>query len=202
MLTTIGLGTGMNAVAALLFGSDSFRVPSYVSDAPLHLFSIPFRPTYLVMIAVGTGITLIVEWVVRRTEVGHMFRATLEDPEGARLLGIDTRKVIALAFGLAGAMSGLAGFLIAPTIGASAFTAQELAFYGFAGMAIGGFGSFAGSLAGGLIVGLVAGLMPTLATPHLALPLLWTIVVAVLLVKPSGLWGAAGLFGSARLREV
>jgi branched-subunit amino acid ABC-type transport system permease component len=202
MLTTIGLGTGMNAVAALLFGSDSFRVPSYVSESPLHLLSIPFRPTYLVMIAVGTGVTIAVEWVVRRTEIGHMFRATLEDPEGAQLLGIDTRKVIALAFGLAGAMSGLAGFLIAPTIGASAFTAQELAFYGFAGMAIGGFGSFAGSLAGGLIVGLVAGLTPTLATPHLALPLLWTIVIAVLLVKPSGLWGAAGLFGSARLREV
>jgi branched-chain amino acid transport system permease protein len=181
MLTTIGLGTGANALVALLFGSDSYRVPSYVSDDPLHLFSIPLRPTYLVMIAVGTGVTLLVDWVVRRTEIGQMFRA---------------------AFGLAGAMSGLAGFLVAPTIGASAFTAQDLAFYGFAGMAIGGFGSFAGSLVGGLIVGLVAGLTPTLAPPHLALPLLWIIVVAVLLVKPMGLWGAAGLFGSAGLREV
>jgi branched-chain amino acid transport system permease protein len=202
MLTTIGLGTGVNALVALFFGSDSYRVPSYVSDEPLHLFSIPLRPTYLVMICVGTGVTLLVDWVVRRTETGQMFRATLEDPEGARLLGIDTRKVIALAFGLAGAMSGLAGFLIAPPIGASAFTAQDLAFYGFAGMAIGGFGSFAGSLVGGLIVGLVAGLTPTLAPPHLVLPLLWIIVVAVLLVKPMGLWGAAGLFGSAGLREV
>ena len=73
---------------------------------------------------------------------------------------------------------------------------------GFAGMAIGGFGSFAGSLVGGLVVGLIAGLTPTLAPPHLALPLLWIIVVAVLLVKPMGLWGAAGLFGSAGLREV
>ncbi len=202
MLTTIGLGTGMNAVAALLFGSDSYRVPSYVSEAPIHLLSIPLRPTYLVMIAMGIGTTMAVDWAVRRTEIGHMFRATLEDPEGAQLLGIDTRKIIALAFGLAGAMSGLAGFLIAPTIGASAFTAQELAFYGFAGMAVGGFGSFAGSLVGGLVVGLVAGLTPTLAASHLSLPLLWIIVVAVLLVKPSGLWGAAGLFGSARLREV
>jgi branched-subunit amino acid ABC-type transport system permease component len=202
MLTTIGLGTGVNAAIALIFGSDSYRVPSYVSEAPIQLLSIPLRPTYLVMIATGIGITLTVEWLVRRTEIGHMFRATLEDPEGAQLLGIDTRKIIALAFGLAGAMSGLAGFLIAPTIGASAFTAQELAFYGFAGMAIGGFGSFAGSLAGGLIVGLIAGFTPTLANPHWALPILWLFVVATLLVKPSGLWGAAGLFGSARLREV
>lgn len=202
MLTTLGLGTGVNALVALLFGSDSHRVPTYVTETPLMFFGVPLRPTYLVMIAVGTLVTLGVELVVRRTSIGHMLRVTLEDPDGARLMGIDIRKVIALSFALAGAMSGVAGFLIAPTIGASAFTAQELAFYGFAGMAIGGFGSFAGSLAGGLIVGLMVGVTPTLGNPHAALPLLWLIVVLTLLLKPAGLWGAAGLFGSARLREV
>lgn len=202
MLTTIGLGTAANAIIALIFGSDSHRVPSYVSDDPLAVFGIPLRPIYLVMIAAGVVVTFSIEWLVRRTELGHMFRATLEDPEGAQLLGIDTRKIIAFAFGLAGAMSAVAGFLIAPVIAASAFTAQELAFYGFAGMAIGGFGSFAGALVGGLIVGLIGGIVPAVGNPHVALPLLWLVVVAVLLVKPAGLWGAAGLFGSARLREV
>lgn len=202
MLTTLGLGTGVNALVALLFGSDSYRVPAYVPEDPLVLFGIPLRPTYLVMIAVGASVTIGVELMVRRTSLGHMLRVTLEDPDGALLLGIDTKKVIALAFGLAGAMSGLAGFLIAPAIGASSFTAQELAFYGFAGMAIGGFGSFAGSLAGGVVVGLVVGVTPTIGNPHISVPLLWGIVVLTLLVKPSGLWGAAGLFGSARLREV
>lgn len=202
MLTTIGLGTAANAIIALVFGSDSHRVPSYVSDDPFALFGIPLRPIYLVMIVAGVLVTFSIEWLVRRTEIGHMFRATLEDPEGAQLLGIDTRKIIALAFGLAGAMSAVAGFLIAPVIAASAFTAQELAFYGFAGMAIGGFGSFAGALVGGLIVGLIGGIVPAVGNPHIALPLLWIVVVAVLLVKPAGLWGAAGLFGSARLREV
>lgn len=202
MLTTLGLGTGANALVALLFGSDSYRVPSYVSEDPLRMFGIPLRPTYLVMIAVGVVVTIAVELMVRRTAIGHMLRVTLEDPEGARLVGIDTRKVIALSFALAGAMSGVAGYLIAPTIGASAFTAQELAFYGFAGMAIGGFGSFAGSLAGGVLVGLVVGVVPTLGSPDAAVPLLWVIIIVMLLIKPGGLWGTAGLFGSARLREV
>ena len=202
MLTTLGLGIGVNALVALVFGSDTYRVPTYVPEDPLLMFGIPLRPTYLVMIAVGTLVTFGVEFIVRRTSVGHMLRVTLEDPEGAQLVGIDTKKVIALSFALAGAMSGVAGFLIAPTIGASAFTAQELAFYGFAGMAIGGFGSFAGSLAGGLIVGLMVGVTPTLGSPHAAVPLLWVIVVMTLLIKPAGIFGAAGLFGSARLREV
>ena len=202
MLTTLGLGTGVNALVALVFGSDSYRVPSFVPEDPLMVFSIPLRPTYLLMIAVGTVVTIAVEWVVRRTSIGHMLRVTLEDPEGARLLGIDTRKVIALSFALAGVMSALAGVLIVPTIGASAFTAQELAFYGFAGMAIGGFGSFAGSLAGGLVVGLIVGLTPAFGNPHASVPMIWAMVVITLLVKPAGLLGAAGLFGSARLRDV
>ena len=202
MLTTLGLGMGANALVALVFGSDSYRVPSFVTEDPFVAAGIPLRPTYLLMIAVGIIVTVVVEWTVRRTEIGHMLRVTLEDPEGASLVGINTRKVIALSFALAGAMSGVAGWLIAPTIGASAFTAQELAFYGFAGMAIGGFGSFAGSLAGGVIVGLIVGVTPTVGNPHAAIPLLWMIVVGTLLFRPAGLWGAAGLFGSARLREV
>jgi branched-subunit amino acid ABC-type transport system permease component len=202
MLTTIGLGTAANAAVALLFGSDSYRVPSYVSDNPIMLFSVPLRPTYLVMIAIGLAVTAVVDWVIRNTTIGHVFRATLEDPEGAQLLGIDTIKVITSAFALAGAMSAIAGYLIAPVIAASAFTAQELAFFGFAGMAIGGFGSFSGALAGGSIVGLIAGVTPTLANPHLTLPLLWIVCVGVLLVRPGGLFGTAGLFGSARIREV
>ena len=203
VLTTIGLGTAVNAIVAIMFGSDNHRVPSYVSDSPVFLFSLPLRPTYLVIIAAGFGLTLAIDWLVRRTVVGHMFRATLEDPEGAELLGIDTRKIILLAFGVAGALSALAGYLVAPVLGASAFTAQELAFYGFAGMAVGGFGSFAGALVGGAVVGLLGGILPIMSVnPHLTLPLTFAVVVIVLLVKPAGLWGAAGLFGSARSREV
>lgn len=202
MLTTIGLGMAANAAAALWFGSDSFRVPPIVPDDPLRVFSIPLRPTYLIMVVVGAALTLAIEWTVRRTRLGTIFRATLEDPEFAQLMGVDTRKVIASAFALAGALSTIAGFLVAPVIGASAFAAQELAFYGFAGMAIGGFGSFAGALVGGLIAGLIAGVTPAVANPHYALPILWTAVVAMLLVRPGGLWGAAGLFGSARMRDV
>jgi branched-subunit amino acid ABC-type transport system permease component len=202
VLATIGLATAVNAVVALLFGSDSHRVPSYVSDDPILMLSVPLRPIYLLIVVIGASGTLAIEWLMRGTELGRMFRATLEDPEGARLLGIDTRRIVAFAFALAGAMSALAGYLIAPVIAASAFTAQELAFYGFAGMAIGGFGSFAGALAGGAIVGLLSGVIPAIANPHWALPAIWIVVVAILLVKPAGLRGTGGLFGSARIREV
>jgi branched-chain amino acid transport system permease protein len=202
MISTIGLGIAANAVVALLFGADSQPVPTYVSDIPVIIGSIPLRPTYIMVIFSGALLTVCIEIILRKTTVGHIFRTTLEDPEGARLLGIDTRKTIAAAFAIAGALSGLAGFLVAPIISASAYTAQELAIYGFAAMAIGGFGSFAGALIGGVIVGLLTGVIPAVANPNLALPLLWIIVVVLLVVKPSGIFGTAGLFGSTKLREI
>jgi branched-subunit amino acid ABC-type transport system permease component len=202
VLTTIGLGTAANAIILLLFGGDTFPVPSFISDSPISIAAIPLRPIYLVMIAAGIILTLGIDRLLRSTAIGHMFRATLEDPEGARLVGIDTRKIIGLAFAVAGGMAAIAGFLVAPVIDASAFTANDLAFYGFAGMAIGGFGSFVGALVGGIVVGLIYGVVPVILNPDFTSPLLWLVVVGVLLVKPSGLLGTAGLFGSARLREI
>lgn len=202
LITTIGLGLAVNALAALLFGGDSYRVPSYVTDDPLVIGGLPIRPAYLLMVAVGIAATVTIDLTVRHTSIGHVFRITLEDPEGARLQGIDIRRTIVITFAIAGAMSALAGLLIAPVTAASAFTAHELSFFGFAGMAIGGFGSFLGGLAGALLVGLVAGITPTVADPNLTLPVLWLIVMVTLLVKPSGLGGIVGLFGASRVRDV
>lgn len=202
LLTTIGMATALSAVVAIFFGGDARRVPPFVSDDPVFFLNVPLRQTYLLMIAVGVIATVAIEWTLRRTAIGHVFRATLEDADGASLSGIDTRKVIAIAFAIAGGLARLAGYLIAPVTAASAFAAQEMAFYGFAGMAIGGFGSFAGALVGGLVVDLLAGVVPTLVDPHLTIPIIWGVVILVLIVKPAGLFGTAGLFGAAQMREV
>lgn len=202
VLTTIGLGTAANAVVLLLFGGDTYPVPSFVSEEPLRLLGQPIRPIYVVMVVVGITLTFAFDRLMHRTSIGHLFRATLEDREGAALMGIDTRKVMLGAFIAAGAFSALAGWLAAPVVQASAFAAHDMMFYGFAGMAIGGFGSFAGALVGGVLVGLIYGLVPVLLDSHLTVPAMWAVVVLVLLVKPAGLLGTAGLFGSARLREI
>lgn len=202
MLTTVGLGLAANAGIALVFGSDTKKVSPMVSDIPILLAGIPLRPTYLIIIACGLVVTFLIELVIRRTRVGQIFRVTLEDPEYAQLTGINTNLVIAVTFVVAGALAALAGFLIAPVIGASAFAGQNLAFAGFAAMAIGGFGSFAGALIGGLIAGMIMGLTPILTTPVATQPLLWVAVVLLLLVRPGGLLGTAGLFGATKDREV
>jgi branched-chain amino acid transport system permease protein len=202
LLSTIGLGGAANAFAALLFGADPKIVPSYVTEKPIFIGSLPLRPIYLVMIGVALLLALLLELIIRRTSLGHVFRATLEDGEGALLLGINTRTVVWASFALGGLLAAAAGFLIAPVSSASAFNAQGLAFFGFAGMAIGGFGSFRGALVGGGIIGLVGGLAPVFWTPDATLPLTWLAVVVILIIAPSGIWGGSGLFGARLAREV
>ena len=202
LLTTIGLGTAVSALIAHYFGSEARPVESYVTSAPLSIFGAPLRPIYLTMVVLAIVISLSVDRVMRKSQVGHVFRVTLEDRDGAQLLGVNVRRVMAYTFVIAGALAAFAGFLIAPVTGASAFSAQNLALYGFAGMTIGGFGSFSGALVGGVIVGMITGITPAYANPALATPLVWFAMVIILLIRPSGIAGAGGLFGAAASREV
>ncbi|MES2481321.1 MAG: branched-chain amino acid ABC transporter permease [Pseudomonadota bacterium] len=69
LLTTIGLGTALNAAVALWFGGESFNVKSYVGDTPVQLLGVPIRPVYLLIIGAAAAITLTIELVARRTAI-------------------------------------------------------------------------------------------------------------------------------------
>jgi branched-subunit amino acid ABC-type transport system permease component len=202
LVSTMGLGLVITAVVAITFGVDSEVVPSYVSPTPVRIGSVPVRPIYILMLAVAAAIALTLELVMARTRTGMVLRATILDREGAGLLGIDPGKVVAASFALAGVLGALAGFLIVPVTNASPFVGGQISVYGFAAMAIGGFGSFRGAMVGGIIVGLVVGITPVYLDPAWAQPLVYALLLLVLIVRPTGLFGTAGQFGSARLREV
>lgn len=202
LITTLGIAGAIDAVTALRFGSIPRPVPSFVTENPMHIFDLPIRPIYIAMAVASLVVVVGIEVLLRRTEIGRVFRITLEDREAAALLGINIRSVIRYAFMCAGALAMFAGVLIAPVVSASAFNAVGLAFAGFAAMAIGGFGSIRGTLIGGLIVGLVTGVTAGLLNPNWTSPILVVLLIAVLLIRPTGLLGSAGLFGAARAREV
>lgn len=203
MVSTLGLGMAMNAAAAILFGTNIFPVDSYVSADPVVLADVPIRPVYLVMPVVVIVVALIIELILRYTEIGVVTRAVIASNEGASLMGISVNRVVRGAFIASGVMAGLGAFLIAPVVSASPFVGEQVMLFGFAAIAIGGFASFRGSLFGGLIVGLVVGVTPAfLQEPSLRGPLVWAVMVVVLFIKPAGLFGKGGQFGAAAVREV
>jgi branched-chain amino acid transport system permease protein len=202
LVSTLGLGLAIGAVVQQLFGSNTQTVPSYFSVTSVDIGGIPVDPMYILMGGVAILAAVILDQTMLRTSVGLAWRAGIQDAEGASLFGIDQRKLVLGAFCVAGALATLAGFLVAPITSASAFVGSNISIYGFAAMAIGGYGSFRGTVVGGILVGLTSGLSTAFFNPFLAEPLVFALMIVVLVIRPQGIFGSAGQFGAARARVV
>jgi branched-chain amino acid transport system permease protein len=203
LVSTLGLGMAGAALVEKLFGPDTQPVPSYFTNTPVVIIGgIAVDPSYFLMAGVAVIAAILLDQMMMRTSVGLAWRAGIQDAEGASLFGIDQRKLVLGAFCVGCALAAVAGFLFAPITSASAFVGSNVSVYGFAAMALGGYGSFRGTLVGGIIVGLVSGLSQAFFNPNLSEPLIFAVLIVVLLIRPQGLFGTAGQFGASRVRVV
>jgi len=126
------------------------------------------------------------------TRIGLAMRATAANPESARLVGIRVGWMIALGWGMAAAIGAVAGMMIAPVVFLEPNMMLSILLYGFAGAVVGGLTSPLGAVIGGFAVGVIENLAGTFI-PHVGRELKLTIalalIVAVLTVRPSGLFG-------------
>ncbi len=202
LVSTLGLGLALVAIAGIYFGYDEHYMPPYISTEVVNVGPLPVRPIFVLMFIGGGAVTLLIDAVMSRTQLGALLRAVIIDPDGASLLGIDVAWVITCSFAVAGALAVIAGFLLAPITSASIFVGDRLALLGFVAMALGGFGSFRGAIAGGLVVGLLTAVGPVVVDPLLVQPLLLVVLIVVLVIRPGGFFGAAGQYGAGALRDV
>ena len=143
---------------------------------------------------IGVTILLLVFLYVffRHTRVGLAMRAAAATPQSARLAGIRVGWMIALGWGMAAAIGAVAGMLIAPVVFLEPNMMTSVLLYGFAAAVVGGLTSPGGAVIGGFAVGIIENLAGTFI-PYVGRELKLTIalflIVAVLLVKPSGLFG-------------
>ena len=130
--------------------------------------------------------------VVTRTRLGRQIRAVAEDPVKAALFGVDVRRVTQAVFAIASGLAGLAGAAMALRTGyASSDVGFTFGLKSLAIMAIGGMGDLRGALVGGLLVGVLEALAFGAGFGQFADLLVWMVMIAVLLFRPSGLFGSA-----------
>ena len=143
---------------------------------------------------IGVTILLLVFLYVffRHTRIGLAMRAAAANPQSARLAGIRVGWMIALGWGMAAAIGAVAGMLIAPVVFLEPNMMTSVLLYGFAAAVVGGLTSPGGAVIGGFAVGIIENLAGTFI-PYVGRELKLTIalflIVAVLLVKPAGLFG-------------
>jgi len=147
-------------------------------------------PTYnLVIIAIGLVSAILLWAFVYRTKFGVLLRATSQDMRMASSLGINVKKVYVQAFALGCTMAGLGGAIIVPGQAAVLGMGTDALILAFVVVVVGGLGSLLGALIGALIVGVMrtVGIM---FFPEIELAVLYLIAAVVLLVRPTGLFGA------------
>jgi branched-chain amino acid transport system permease protein len=184
--------------ALVLMFQDVFRFfwganPRSLDNAYLIYGTIKARdfgvPVYnLMVIAAAIGIAVALGALLQRTNFGRILRATAENRSMAEALGVDVRRIYSVVFTVGAALGTTAGALIVPTAAASLDMAIEFVVEAFAVVVIGGLGSMRGAVVGALIVGLIRAYAIVLY-PELEVLAIYFIVIAVLLLRPAGLFG-------------
>ena len=148
-------------------------------------------PVYnLIVIAASVIIALGIGWLLTRTAFGRIIRATADNREMAEALGVNMGRVYAKVFTLGTALGTLGGALVIPATAAMSEMGIELIVEAFAVVVIGGLGSMRGAFVGALVVGLLRAAAIALY-PELEMISIYLIVIAVLALRPRGLFGAA-----------
>ncbi len=148
-------------------------------------------PVYnLLVIAASLAIAVGIGWLLARTAFGRILRATADNREMAEALGIDRRRVYAKVFTLGTALGTLGGALVIPATAAMSEMGIELIVEAFAVVVIGGLGSMRGAFVGALVVGVLRAVAISVY-PEVEMLLIYLIVIAVLVLRPHGLFGVA-----------
>lgn len=140
------------------------------------------------------GITLLMLTLVyvffRFSPLGLAMRATAENPVSSRLVGVRVNRMLALGWGLAGAIGAVAGMMIAPVVFLDVHMMSGVLIYAFAAAVLGGIASAPGAVVGGFIVGVLENLLGTYVVgSELKLSVALVLIIGVLVVRPSGLFG-------------
>jgi branched-chain amino acid transport system permease protein len=190
MITTIGVSYIIFNVVLLTVGADSKNFPNPLPQIRYHIGEaiLDFRVILIWLVALALMLTLYV--FVQRSRIGKAMRATAQDAEAARMMGVEVDKVIIMAFFLGSALAGAGGmifglyynftsFIIGFTAGLRAFTAAVL----------GGIGNVPGAMVGGVLIGLIEAMSSQFIAAAWADVIIFSILVLVLVFKPAGLFG-------------
>ncbi len=132
-------------------------------------------------------------YIVKSTRQGKAMRATAQDPDASRLMGIDVNRTIAFTFALGGAMAGAAGLMYVQTNGTTRYDAGfQLGLIAFTAAVLGGVGNLAGAVVGGVAIGLLQGFNDGL--PHglgqeWSQTVVFTVLILIMVFRPGGLLG-------------
>ena len=191
VIVTLALLSIANGMAGFLWGYVPKLFPTPFPTRPVEVGGIFFSIQDAGTIGVSVAVLAAMYVLFNRTRLGLAMRSAALYPESSRLLGIRVGWMLALGWGLATAVGAVAGILVAPIVFLEPNMMQTIVIYAFAAAVLGGIESPIGAVVGGLVLGvalnLIGAYIPAIA--DLRLPVALLLIVVVLVIRPSGLFG-------------
>ncbi len=188
VLLTFGLiYIGLDSVR-MIWGtmSHSISAPDVLSNSII-LISEPYPSYRLFVIFVGFFVLICLYFILEKTIIGAKVRASVDDPETAKLLKINTDKILFYTFSLGCGLAGLAGITVAPILGVEPGMDMEVLVLTLIVVVVGGPGSLKGALIGALLIGFVDS-FGKVYMPQLAQIIIYAVMALTLLFRPDGLY--------------
>ena len=192
VIVTLGLATLINGAAGFIFGYQFHFFPSPFPAQTVNILGAFISYRDLGVIAVSAVVLFLIYLLLRRTTIGLTMRAAAHHPEASLLLGVRVSWMLALGWGLAASVGAVSGIMVAPILLLEPNMMQTVIIYAFAAAVLGGIESPLGAVVGGVIVGVtvnLAGAYIPFVGGDLQLAVAMAIIVAVLVLKPNGLFG-------------
>jgi len=189
IMITIGASIFLRGAAQVVFDKRFHSLPHVLGSDPIRLGGAAIMPQSLVVLA-GAAVIVVLLWLfVDRTLLGKAVIATAANRLAARLVGIDTRRIVGLSFAVSAAIGAVAGILVTPITLTSYDVGTLLALKGFAAAMLGGIGSAPGAVLGGLMLGMLEAFSAGYLSSKYKDAVAFLVILAVLLAMPQGLLG-------------
>jgi len=188
-LITFALSMVLVNGSMLLFGSEFKTIPDVMISGSIDLGLLIVPLNKLVPFIISTIVAMFMFWFLNKTRVGTAIRATSMDKTAAGLVGINSDRIYAMAFGLSAAIAGAAGcamtyfYYIYPNVG------KNFQLFGFIAVVMGGFGSIPGAYLGGMIMGLADSITGVYVNPAMKYVGICVVFLLIVQFRPKGIFG-------------
>jgi len=191
LLATVGFALILSNLASLLSGAEPRMFPMEIDLGSLQFGDLYISNLQLSMFVFAVLLMVVIDLIVRKTEIGRFMRATAENATLSRLVGIDIRQVTRVILILSSALGGAAGILVGMRMGkVSPFIGSTIGLKAMAIMVIGGLTDVRGSMFTGLIIGVIEVLVVAYLSSAYVDGVVWVLLIMILLYRPSGLFGS------------
>ena len=191
LITSFALSIGIQQVSVLFWGAEDLSIPPpYTGTLQWGQFVFPYDR----IIVVGYTLLILIAfyYLLKRTKIGLAMEAVVQDKEAAQVQGVRVNHIYLISFGIAILLAGAAGGLVGPIFALTPYIGGMPLVRAFMAVILGGMGNVTGAVVGGLVIGVSESFLTAYFGGAFAAILVFIVIMIILIIKPSGLFGEVG----------